>query len=146
MIDFLTSNNFQCLVLPLITTGITIFARIISRPDKLGAIDRSVFNVGINLCVTAIFVLVTKCIILANAIIGNAIELKLGMEILIKFGAECFGMVIGMFAVAYVVHKYGWEFNDVHNMRISLGWGIIMPNIVGIMYLVFVFTQTVNGL
>lgn len=146
MIDFLTGNVFQCMVLPLLTTSLTIFARIISRPDKVRALDRNVFNVGINLCVTATFILVTKCIILSKAIVGSDIELRRGIDILIKFGAECFAMVLGLIAVAYLVHKFGWERSPVEHLRISMGWGIIMPNIVGILYLVFVFTQTVEGL
>lgn len=148
MLSFLTSNTFQCIVMPLFTTMLTIGIRIISRPDRAPSFDRNTFNVGINLCVTASFILATKSIMLAKAMMSEVIPLADGMDILLKFCVQFFLMVIGMFALGYFIRKYGWEhYGSRHDLPIiDITKGVIIPDIVGVLYLVLVFNQEVKGL
>ena len=147
MLNFLISNTFQCIVMPLFTTLLTIGIRIISRPDRIPAFDRNTFNVGINLCVTASFILASKSIMLAKAMLVETIPIAIGMDILLRFCVQFFLMVIGMFALGYYIRKYGWErFNYEYHPVVNTLKGVVIPDIVGILYLVLVFNQEVEGI
>lgn len=146
MLNFLISNTFQCIVMPLFTTVLTIGIRIISRPDRMPPLDRNTFNVGINLCVTASFILATKSIMLAKAMLANAVDVADGMDILLRFCVQFFLMVIGMFALGYYIRRYGWEGYRYESPTIDILKGVIIPDLVGILYLVYVYNQQVQGL
>lgn len=145
MINFLTSQFSQCIMLPVMTTALTIFLRSICRPDRIGSVDRNTFNVGFNLCVTAIFLLASKCIYLSDLIVNDMIGKIVGIDALITYGVVCFAMVIGAIIVAYVVRKNGWEYMRINGQHTpSIFWGIVFPDTVGIVYLILVFNLTLK--
>lgn len=143
MSEFLSSPLFKYVLLPLLTAILTIFIKLSSRPDRHSYFTREDFSVGINLCVTAIFVIITKCVIVAGNIVGTvgSVKIKHYSDLLLSLTVQSSGMIFFVFVLAYLLRRNAWE----HDMRrIKMGWGVIFPDIVGLLFLVFSSAQPVE--
>lgn len=143
MFEFLSSPFFKYIILPLLTVALTIFIKVSSRPDKQTYVTREDFAVGINLCVTAIFVLVTKCVIISGNLVGNIDSGKIEryLNLLLTSALLSSAMIVSVFVLSFFIRRNAWEY-DMRRMKMT--WGVVIPDIVGLVFLVFASAQPVE--
>lgn len=143
MYEFLSSDIFKYFILPLSTVVLTAFIKLSSRPDKFLHFTREDFAVGINLCVTAIFVNITKCVIVATNTINEteSENIKRYSDLILSLLIWSIGMLISAFVMALLMRIYAWEFDG---RRMKLGWGVLIPDIVGLVFLVISSAQPIE--
>ena len=143
MIEFLSSPFFKYFLLPLLTATLTIFVKLSSRPDRRSYVTRDDFAIGIHLCVTAIFIIITKCVIVASSLV-NILDPKMIQrysDVLLTLAVLSFGMTFVVFILAYFMRKNAWEYDM---LRIKMVWGVIIPDITGLFFLVLASAQPVE--
>lgn len=143
MSEFLSSPFFKYFLLPLLTALLTIFVKLSSRPDRRSYVTREDFAIGINLCVTAIFVIITKCVIVAGTLISvtDPDKIKRYSDLLLTMVVQSTGMIVLVFILAYIMRKLAWEYDF---RSIKMVWGVIIPDIVGLVFLVVSSAQPVE--
>lgn len=143
MYEFLSSPLFKYFLLPLLTAILTIIIKLSSRPDKYSHLKRDDFAIGINLCVTAMFVNVTKCAIVATNLLNivDPTRIKRYSDLILTLMMWSIGMLFATFVLAYLMRKNAWEYDS---RRQKMVWGIVIPNIVGLIFLVISSAQPIN--
>lgn len=143
MSEFLSSPFFKYFLLPLLTALLTIFVKLSSRPDRRSYVTREDFAIGINLCVTAIFVIITKCVIVAGTLISvtDPDKIKRYSDLLLTMVVQSTGMIVLLFILAYIMRKLAWDYDF---RGIKMGWGVVIPDIVGLVFLVVSSAQPVE--
>lgn len=145
MISFLSSSTFRFLLLPLFTTILAFMVKLCCKKDNIWLFTREDFSVGPNISSTAIFILMSKCAIVANdAVSANNYELaSKSFELVIEMLVILFVFLFGLLGMTILIRRLGWErINERH--RLKIGWGIIFPNLIGIIYLIVAFTKSIK--
>lgn len=127
---------FVNFIIPMITVALGIFIRYVSRNDGHKQISKDDFAFGFNISITALILFLTSASKLAQQL-GNSqsqlpqqtIQAKLA-----EFPYIALAIVIGLWGLSTVVRKVGWESDG----KLKLVLGIIIPDIVGIAFLLFV--------
>lgn len=143
MIQILSSPIFQYLILPLLTTLLTIILKIASKNDSLLLFKREDFAVGIDLSATSLLILMSKCAIVAGILNQNNVDRDVvsnGSELLLEMIIIFIGMFIGLFALTIIVRRIGWH---KEQQRLKIFWGIILPDIIGVIYLIIVYSKSI---
>ena len=141
MIAILSNIYFQLFVIPLLTTILTIFVKIVSRNDRYFTIVKEDFSIGLELAVTSILLLVTDTLkyiytftdVMNKNAVGSNYKLLVVPWILLM-------LFIGAWGMSTLVRKFGW--NSATEM--TWGWGIIIPNLFGLLSLIFAVSW-ING-
>lgn len=142
MVDFLTNNYFIYFIVPLLTTGLSIFVKIVSRNDKFISFKKEDLAIGLETAVTALIILITDTVndllkIKQNT--ENGQNMVLPENILILPWLLLLIIVL-LWGISTMIRKLGWENeNDMHKF-----WGIILPDILGLGLLIFVVVWISN--
>lgn len=127
---FLEDPYFLQFGVPLITVGLSIFIKYVTRNDRHSGFRKEDLAVGLDLAVTALLIFITASTQLAkNAAQSNQITEQLASVpwILMAF-------LVGIWGISTVVRKLGWESDD----KLKWGWGIVFPGSFGLFTLLFV--------
>ncbi len=141
MVEFISSQLFQYFILPLCTTLLSLIIRISTKKDSGCLFRREDFAIGMDISATAIFIILSKCAIVAGNIVRNPDLVQKGSELLIQMLVVSFVLLMGLMAVTTVVRRLGWEQQD---SRLKMFWGVIFPNIIGIIYLIIVYSKSID--
>ena len=129
-IEFLASGFFLQFCVPLLTVALTVFLRYVTRNDKRVAFKKEDLAVGMDLSVTALVIFIVHATALAKESQSNP-DIATSLTIVPWF---IMVFVIGIWAVSTVVRKRGWE----RAGKLDLFWGIIIPDVFGLVALLFV--------
>lgn len=135
MIELLSNKYFQFFVIPLLTTLLAVFVKIVSRNDRFSTVKKEDFAIGMEIAITAILLLISDTLkyasiinasTLANQALANNKLLTVPWILLIFF--------IGLWGISTLIRKMGWKSED----DMHLWWGIAFPNLFGLLSLIFV--------
>lgn len=157
MSEFLINPYFKDLGVPIITVVVTIFVKIISKNDTVGAkfLTKQDFAIGLDLCITSVIIFITSMVDLTaktfnsqamqrlqninvDSVSSESIQEIYRISLTMQAFQEklllawwVFGaLVVGILSISTFVRKYGWESAEALNWK-----GIILPNIFGILVL-----------
>ncbi|QUM89687.1 hypothetical protein HWV03_13185 [Moritella sp. 36] len=118
---------------PLITVGLSIFIKYVTRNDRHPGFKKEDTAVGLDLAVTALLIFITGSAKLA----GDLPPVNPPADIVEKLAAVpwiLMAFILGIWGVSTLVRKLGWESDD----KLKIFWGIIVPDIFGLSVLLFV--------
>lgn len=140
MIKILSNTYFKYLVVPLLTTFLVIFIKSVSRNDRHKFIKNEDFAFGLQMAVTAVLLMLGNSVTIAQGCIGDP---KLTLEAnnkLLLTGWIAPVLVFGLWGVSTIVRRLGWE----NETELNIFWGIIFPDIFGLILLIFVVSTIGN--
>lgn len=127
---FLENPYFLQFGVPLITVGLSIFIKYVTRNDKYTGFKKEDLAVGLDLAVTALLIFITASTQLAKA---SSQSPKI-VEQLASVPWVLMAFLVGIWGISTVVRKLGWESDE----KLKWGWGIIFPGAFGLFTLLFV--------
>jgi hypothetical protein len=134
MIELLSNPYFQFFVIPLLTTMLTVFVKIVSRNDRYNAVVKEDFSIGLELAITAILLLVTDTLKYANYKLSSS-DKNIGYNAkLLTVPWILLVFLIGIWGISTIIRKVGWK----NANELNWWWGIIFPNLFGLSSLIFV--------
>ena len=144
MNEIINSDWFQILGVSIISTLLGIFLKYVSRNDIHGKnFKKEDLAIGLEMMITALILLITNSVNQFNKLSDPAIteatkQLIREQEMIVPWMIVVF--LIGLWGTSTVVRKVGWEKEE----ELKIGWGIVFPNLIGIAFLVFVFTWIIK--
>jgi hypothetical protein len=135
MIELLSNKYFQFFVIPLLTTLLTVFVKIVSRNDRFSSVKKEDFAIGMEIAITAILLLTSDTLKYASSInkeLNNIQSLSYNKLLTVPWILIVF--FIGLWGISTLIRKLGWKSED----DMHWWWGIILPNIFGLISLIFV--------
>ncbi len=142
MVDFLTNNYFIYFIVPLLTTGLSIFVKIVSRNDKYISFKKEDLAIGLETSVTALIILITDTVndllrLKQNTENGDGFVIP---ENILIIPWLLLLIVVVLWGISTIIRKLGWKNeNDMNRF-----WGIILPDILGLGLLIFVVVWISN--
>jgi hypothetical protein len=142
MVDLLTNNYFIYFIVPLLTTGLSIFVKIVSRNDKFISFKKEDLAIGLETAVTALIILITGTV---NDLLKLKQNTKSGKSVVLPENILIIPwllliIVILLWGISTIIRKLGWKNeNDMNKF-----WGIILPDILGLGLLIFVVVWISN--
>ena len=132
---FLAQPFFLQFIVPLITVAFSIFLKIVSRNDKFVRFKKEDLAVGLEIAVTALILFITESASLAHQLVSSATQnLPQVSDKLTTVPWIILAFVLGIWGVSSLVRWLGWKGDD----DLKIGWGIVAPNMFGLISLVFV--------
>lgn len=145
MIDFFSGSQFRFFWLPLITVVLTILIKAAFKRQTMKFLEKEDFAIGPNLITTSIFIVVSKISIVALNINDQRLTTLSGTEIIMRLVIYLLLMLVGLVILMTIVSRYGWETDMVaHRQCLKTFPGIVLPDIVGLAYLIFAFTMNID--
>ncbi len=120
-------------VVPLITVGLSIFLKFVTRNDQHISFQKEDIAFGIDLSITALLIFIVS----SSNLVRQSLVAGASQDILDKVNAIpwiLLSVFLGIWAVSTIVRKLGW----VGDGKLHIFWGISVPNIFGIIVLLFV--------
>lgn len=141
MIELLSNTYFKFFVIPLVTTLLAVFVKIVSRNDKFSAVKKEDFAIGLEIAITAILLLISDTLKYATKLQSTpSNEQILANDKLISVPWILLVFIIGLWGISTLIRKMGWKTED----DMHWWWGIIFPNIFGLLSLIFVVSWINN--
>ena len=131
-LNILGTPYFLKFGVPLITVGVSIFVKYVTRNDKHSGFKKEDAAVGLDLAITALLILITNSSQIAINLPTNPPD-----QLALKLSEVPWIIILIVFliwAISTIVRKFGWE--DDNKLRMLRG--VILPNIVGIFILLLV--------
>jgi len=132
-VNFLAQPYFLQFCIPLLTVGLSIFLKYVTRNDMYSGFRKEDLAVGLDLAVTALLIFIAS-----SAQIARSIESTPNTSEIIEKVATVpwiiTAFLVGIWGVSTIVRKVGWENED----RLNIFWGIVVPDLFGIFTLIFV--------
>lgn len=144
MNEIITSDWFQIVGVTVISTGLGIFVKYVSRNDShTKSFKKEDVAIGLEMMITALILLITNSVNQFNKLNDTAIDeatktLITNSEQIVPWILLVF--IVGLWGISTVIRKIGWEDED----NLKIWWGIVFPNIIGIASLIYVFTWIRN--
>jgi len=132
-VNLLGTPYFLQFGVPLITVGLSIFIKYVTRNDRHSGFKKEDTAVGLDLAVTALLIFITGSAKLA----GDLPPSNPPADIVEKLAAVpwiLMAFIVGIWGVSTLVRKLGWESDD----KLKVFWGIIVPDAFGLSVLLFV--------
>lgn len=152
MIDFLSSEDFRFLWLPIFTTIMTILVKIFYKDRRMHLVSWNDFAVAPNLMVTAIFIFLIKLSLFALDLKMNPESAKNKMDTYFYKNIVFAWLIAGIVAVTWIMRETGWRQSkgkeskedlresEVDTLRIELKpTAIILSDIVGAFYIIVAY-------
>ena len=131
--NILSTPYFLQFGVPLITVGMSIFVKYVTRNDRHSGFRKEDAAVGLDLAVIALLIFITGSAQLASNLPSNNPPIQL-VDKLSTVPWILMLFLIGIWGISTIVRKLGWEDDD----KLKIFWGVILPNIFGIFTLLFV--------
>ena len=144
MNEIITSDWFQIVGVTVISTGLGIFVKYVSRNDShTKTFKKEDVAIGLEMMITALILLITNSVNQFNKLNDSAIDETTkttitNTEQIVPWILLVF--IVGLWGISTVIRKIGWEDED----NLKIWWGIVFPNIIGIASLIYVFTWIRN--
>lgn len=132
-IKFLAEPYFLNFFVPLIAVGLSVFLKYVSRNDRHKAFRKEDLAVGLDLAITALLIFITDSVLVVRAISKPTPPQTL-IEKSMAIPWISLAFVLGIWGISTLVRKMGWQEED--NLKVI--WGITVPDIFGILTLIFV--------
>ena len=131
--DIFGHQYFLQFCVPLIAVGACVFLKYVTRKDLHKSFKKEDLAVGLDLSVTALLIFVASGSKLAQGLAKNPndaalISKSMGVPWILA------AFILGIWGVSTLVRKLGWEDDD----RLHTFWGIVVPDIFGLLVLLFV--------
>lgn len=141
MIEILSNSYFKFFVIPLVTTLLAVFVKIVSRNDKFSSVKKEDFAIGLEIAITAILLLISYTLNYASDLKQSTSPIPtLDNSKLVSVPWILLMFFIGLWGISTLVRKMGWKSEeDMH-----WWWGIILPNLFGLISLIFVVNWISN--
>jgi hypothetical protein len=138
--NIVTSREFGTIGVAVLSSGICVIIKIISRSRKHKVRILNEFNVGLEMTVTAIFLMVamsTNHFAFFNRPgIDESVRQGLNVDFEIS-QLEVLGFVVVLLSTSLVVSFLGWKNkNDLHGF-----WGIFLPDLIGVLSICYVLSR-----
>ena len=140
MIEILSSTYFKFLIVPLLTTFLVIFIKSVSRNDRHTFLKKEDFAFGLEMGVTAILLLLGNSVSIAQQTMKNEDLMITANEKLLSIGWIAPILIFGLWGISTIVRRLGWETDT----ELKVFWGIIFPNIFGLVILIYVVSTIGN--
>lgn len=135
MLELLSNKYFQFFVIPLMTTLLAVFVKIVSRNDKFSTVKKEDFAIGLEIAITAILLLTSDTLKYASSVTKATENLHpLNNDKLLTVPWILLVFFIGLWGISTLIRKMGWE----SETEMNWWWGIILPNLFGLISLIFV--------
>jgi hypothetical protein len=123
---------FYHIGIPLITSFLVVFVKLISKNDEgLKRIKREDFSIGIDLAVTGIILYIIESANQARSMLEKSSDY-------IEFNNwALLLLVVSLWIVSTMIRFWGWK--NISEM--TLIFGVIIPNLYGILTLIFVLSM-----
>ncbi len=131
--EFVGNRYFLQFCVPLIAVGATVFLKYVTRNDIYKAFRKEDLAVGLNISVTALIIFVTTGSKLAQDLAKtpqDPLLITKSMSVPWVLAA----LILGIWGISTLVRKLGWEADD----KLHIFWGIIVPDVFGLLALLFV--------
>ncbi len=125
-------------VVPLITVALSVFLKFVTRNDQHVSFQKEDLAFGIDLSITALLIFVVS----SSSIVKLSLAQGAPQNIIDKANAIpwiLLSVFLGIWAVSTIVRKLGWE----QDGKLHIFWGISLPNVFGIIVLLFVVSWIV---
>lgn len=130
---FIGEPYFLQFGVPLLTVGLSIFIKFVTRNDRYSGFKKEDLAVGLDLAVTALLIFITSSAHLAtNLPLSNPPQVRVDQLASVPWILMAF--FVGIWGVSTLVRKFGWEDND----KLKIFWGIVVPDSFGLLTLLFV--------
>lgn len=120
-------------IVPLITVGLSVFLKFVTRNDQHVSFQKEDFAFGIDLSITALLIFIVS----SAGLVQQSIVPGVSESVIIKVNTIpwiLLSVFLGIWAVSTIVRKLGWEGDG----KLHVFWGISVPDIFGILVLLFV--------
>ena len=138
MIEFISSEDFRFLWLPIITTVLTIVIKLIYKDRRLSTITWGDFSVAPNLMITALFILLIKISLYASQLKNSPELTGTGMDLLFNKSILLMLMALGIMATMWIIREKGWK-QDVLGQFSLKKTAIVISDIVGAFYIIIAY-------
>ena len=130
---FLGQPYFLQFCVPLIAVTASVFLKFVTRSDVHKAFKKEDLAVGLNLSVTALLIFIAACSKLAQDLAQAPQDTVLvAKSMSVPWVLAAF--IVGIWGVSTIVRKLGWEDDD----KLRIFWGIAVPDVFGLLALIFV--------
>ena len=102
--------------------------------DRHIPLKKEDFAVGLELSVTALILFITECVNYTREVLQNAEGLIADDDKFLSIPWITFFLLVGLWGCSTLIRKKGWK--DADNLDMKMG--IIIPNIYGLIILIFV--------
>lgn len=138
MKDIVTSEEFLTIGVALLAPAIGIFLRYVTRNDRHRSVTRNDWAVGLDIMVAATIILITNAI--NNFSKLNQPDTDPGPRVALNddFAVglwSVLAMVLIAWGTSTIIRKVGWD----NEQAMNLIWGILLPNVAGVIMLLYVF-------
>ena len=137
MIKVLGSPYFLHFIVPLITVIVSIFIKYVTRNDAHKAFKKEDLAVGLDVAATALVIYITDVVGAAVILTKSAVTSIPSDHKIIDAPWVIPFILLGVWGVSTVVRKNGW----VADGELSKFWGIVFPNIFGLLVLFYVVSR-----
>ena len=136
MNEWLASKQFKEIVIPLISTIVTILIKVVSRKDHSLSFKLEDFNVGFDLLVASGILLTTYGSKMAYDLqTNNVINTSFCYNKLQQIPYIICIFLIILFSLSTFVRAWGWRVNRNNELRIFTG--IVIPDVIGVISLLW---------
>ncbi len=127
---------FLHFAVPLVTVGLCIYLKFVTRNDHHTPFVKEDLAFGLDVAITALILFITGSVNIAIAAKSSGDpNLRLQLEDkLVAVPWLLLAFVLGIWGVSTLVRKMGWK----NEMELKLLWGIIAPDVFGVILLVLV--------
>ncbi|MGH8549989.1 MAG: hypothetical protein ACRERU_15575 [Methylococcales bacterium] len=118
---------------PLITVGLSVFLKFVTRNDLHISFQKEDLAFGIDLTITALLIFIVS----ASSVVQQATLPNAPPAILDKAGTIPWILLfifVGLWAMSTLVRKRGWKGEG----KLHGFWGIVVPDVLGVLVLLFV--------
>lgn len=122
-------------VVPLITVGLSVFLKFVTRNDNHVSFQKEDLAFGIDLSITALLIFVVS----SSGLVKQSVVPNASQAILTKVNSIpwiLLSVFLGIWTVSTIIRKLGWE----EDGKLHITWGILVPNVFGM----FVLLSIVN--
>jgi hypothetical protein len=137
--SIIDTQSFQLIGVTIISSAIGVFVKYVSRNDQNGSFKKEDLAIGLDLCITSLIMLITASVNNYNKLNSNSLDAhtkKLLEESNHLSPWLILLSLIFLWGTSTIIRKRGWDnSNDLNKI-----WGIIFPNLIGIISLIAVFT------
>ncbi|ENG6063500.1 MULTISPECIES: hypothetical protein [Vibrio] len=131
--NLLGSPYFLQFGVPLVTVGLSIFIKYVTRNDRHSGFKKEDVAVGLDLAVTALLIFITG----SSQLTASLPPTNPPVDVVEKLASVpwiLMAFIIGIWSVSTIVRKRGWESDD----KLKIFWGIVVPDVFGLAVLLFV--------